>query len=59
MRPLCTPPFPLDRIEEMTALMGGEALSVMRGVGTTLTPALTQTQFSVCTSLLSQSAYTE
>ena len=24
MRPLCTPPFPLERIEEMTALMGGE-----------------------------------
>ena len=26
MRPLCTPPFPLERIEEMTALMGGEGL---------------------------------
>ena len=25
MKPLCEPPFPLDRIEEMTALMGGEA----------------------------------
>ena len=24
LRPLCTPPFPLERIEEMTALMGGE-----------------------------------
>ena len=24
MRPLCQPPFPLERIEEMTALMGGE-----------------------------------
>ena len=24
MRPLCTPPFPLERIEEMTALMGGD-----------------------------------
>lgn len=24
MRPLCTPAFPLERIEEMTALMGGE-----------------------------------
>ena len=24
MRPLCTPPFPLERIEEITALMGGE-----------------------------------
>ena len=24
MRPLCTPPFPLERIEEMTALMVGE-----------------------------------
>ena len=24
MRPLCTPPFPLERIEEMTALMGRE-----------------------------------
>ena len=24
MRPLCTPPFPLHRIEEMPALMGGE-----------------------------------
>lgn len=23
MKPLCTPPFPLERIEEMTALMGG------------------------------------
>ena len=23
MKPLCEPPFPLDRIEEMTALMGG------------------------------------
>lgn len=24
MRPLCEPPFPLKRIEEMTALMGGD-----------------------------------
>ena len=24
MRPLSAPPFPLERIEEMTALMGGE-----------------------------------
>ncbi len=24
MKPLCTPPFPLERIEEMTELMGGE-----------------------------------
>lgn len=24
LRPLCQPPFPLERIEEMTALMGGE-----------------------------------
>ena len=24
MRPLTAPPFPLERIEEMTALMGGE-----------------------------------
>ena len=24
MKPLCAPPFPLDDIEEMTALMGGE-----------------------------------
>ena len=24
MRPLCEPPFPLERIEEMTALMGGD-----------------------------------
>ena len=23
MKPLCSPPFPLERIEEMTALMGG------------------------------------
>ena len=23
MKPLCEPPFPLERIEEMTALMGG------------------------------------
>lgn len=24
LRPLCMPPFPIERIEEMTALMGGE-----------------------------------
>ena len=24
MKPLANPPFPLERIEEMTALMGGE-----------------------------------
>lgn len=24
MRPLCQPPFPIERIEELTALMGGE-----------------------------------
>ena len=24
MRPLSQPPFPLERVEEMTALMGGE-----------------------------------
>lgn len=24
LRPLCRPPFPLERIEELTALMGGE-----------------------------------
>ena len=24
MKPLCEPPFPLERIEEMTRLMGGE-----------------------------------
>ena len=24
MKPLCEPPFPLDRIREMTALMGGD-----------------------------------
>ena len=24
MKPLCAPPFPLDYIEEMTALMGGD-----------------------------------
>ena len=24
MKPLSNPPFPLERIEEMTALMGGE-----------------------------------
>ena len=24
MKPLCEPPFPIERIEEMTALMGGE-----------------------------------
>ncbi len=24
MKPLCLPPFPLERIEEMTSLMGGE-----------------------------------
>ena len=23
MKPLCEPPFPLERIEEMTELMGG------------------------------------
>ena len=27
MKPLCSPPFPLDYLEEMTALMGGDALS--------------------------------
>ena len=24
LRPLCEPPFPLERIEEMTELMGGD-----------------------------------
>ena len=24
MKPLCEPPFPLERIEKMTALMGGD-----------------------------------
>ena len=24
MKPLCAPPFPLERIEEMTAHMGGD-----------------------------------
>ena len=24
MKPLCSPPFPLDYIEKMTALMGGD-----------------------------------
>ena len=24
MKPLCAPPFPLDYLEEMTALMGGD-----------------------------------
>ena len=24
MKPLCEPPFPIERIEEMTALMGGD-----------------------------------
>jgi len=24
LKPLCSPPFPLERIEELTALMGGE-----------------------------------
>lgn len=24
MKPLCEPPFPLERIEEMTQLMGGD-----------------------------------
>ena len=24
MKPLCLPPFPLERIEEMTALMAGD-----------------------------------
>ena len=24
MKPLCEPPFPLERLEEMTALMGGD-----------------------------------
>ena len=24
MKPLCQPPFPLERSEEMTALMGGD-----------------------------------
>lgn len=26
MKPLCEPPFPLERIEEMTALMGGDGV---------------------------------
>ena len=26
MKPLCSPPFPLDYLEEMTALMGGDGL---------------------------------
>ena len=26
MKPLANPPFPLERIEEMTALMGGEGV---------------------------------
>ncbi len=26
MKPLCEPPFPLERIEEMTALMGGDGI---------------------------------
>ena len=42
MRPLCTPPFLLERIEEMTALMGGEGC----GASETPTPALTPTQLS-------------
>ena len=24
LKPLCEPPFPLERIKEMTALMGGD-----------------------------------
>ena len=24
MKPLCLPPFPIERIEELTALMGGD-----------------------------------
>ena len=24
LKPLCEPPFPIERIEELTALMGGE-----------------------------------
>lgn len=24
MKPLCEPPFPIERIEEVTALMGGD-----------------------------------
>jgi len=26
MKPLCEPPFPLDRIHEMTAQMGGDGI---------------------------------
>lgn len=26
MKPLCAPPFPLERIEEMTAMMGGDGV---------------------------------
>ena len=26
MKPLCNPPFPLEHIEEMTALMGGDGM---------------------------------
>lgn len=26
LKPLCEPPFPLEHIEEMTALMGGEGI---------------------------------
>ena len=30
MRPLSQPPFPLERIEELTALMGGEPVEIVK-----------------------------
>lgn len=30
MKPLCDPPFPLERLEEMTALMGGTGAAALR-----------------------------
>lgn len=26
LKPLCAPPFPLERIQELTALMGGDGM---------------------------------
>lgn len=57
MRPLCTPPFPLERIEEMTALMGGEGrMPVMRGVGDVDPPHDPDATFSL---QISPMCYTE
>ena len=40
MKPLCSPPFPLERIEEMTALMGGDGKLTDRQVRKRIHPKL-------------------